>query len=66
MSTLYSFLADNIKAKKKANIKNRYNQVEYHMGNWQTHKKHHTQESGEASSFPAGDHKARHKKTNMK
>ena len=49
--------------RKKARIRNRYNQV-LHMTQdtiWESDKntrKHHRQESQEVSPFPAGDHKA--------
>ena len=51
------------KSKKKAKIRNRYNQVQHLTRDtlWESDKntrKHHTQESKEASPFPAGDHKA--------
>ena len=50
------------KVSKKAQIRNRYNQVPYLTKDttWESDKtqKHHTQESQEASPFAAGDHKA--------
>ena len=52
-----------IKVRKKAKIRNRYNR-ETHLSKdttWESDKntrKHHTQESQEVSTFPAGDHKA--------
>ena len=54
-----------MKVRKKAKIRNRYNQVPYGRYNQvpygkvtKTQEKHHTQESQEFSPFPAGDHKA--------
>ena len=52
-----------MKSKKKAKIRNRYNQIP-HLTQDTTResdkntRKHHNQESQEVSSFPAGDHKA--------
>ena len=52
-----------VKMKKKANIRNRYNQVP-HMSRDTiresdiTTRKHHTRESQEVSPYPEGDHKA--------
>ena len=52
-----------IKVRKKAKVRNRYNQVPHLTQDtiWESHKntrKHHIQESQEVSPFPAGDHKA--------
>ena len=52
-----------LEVKKKAKIRNRYNQVQHLTRDtiWESDKntrKHHTQESQEVSPFPAGDHKA--------
>ena len=52
-----------LEARKKTKIRNRYNQVPHLTQDttWESDKntrKHHTQESQEASPFPAGDHKA--------
>ena len=52
-----------VRVRKKANIRNRYNQVPQltqntKLENDKNTRKHHTQESEEVSSFPAGDHKA--------
>ena len=49
--------------KKNANISNRYNQAPFLTrgiirGGDKSTRKHHTQESSEASAFPAGDNKA--------
>ena len=63
--SLYYF----VKVKKKAKIRNQYNQVSQSDKNT---RKHHTQESQEISPFPAGDQKAARNrqdgitKTNMK
>ena len=52
-----------IQVRKKANIRNQYNQAPHltHDTTWESNKntiKHHTQESQEVSPFPAGDRKA--------
>ena len=57
-----NFMSD-VKARKKVKIRNRHNQVPHLTQDttWESDKntrKHHTQESQEASPFPAGDHKA--------
>ena len=39
------------KVSKKVKTRNQYNQVGHHMGKWQKHKKHHTQESQDVSPF---------------
>ena len=51
------------KVRKKAKIRNRYNQVPHltQDSTWESDKntrKHHTQKSLDVSPFPAGDHKA--------
>ena len=57
--------------KKKAKIRNRYNQVPHLTRDtiWESDKntrKHHTQESQEVSAYPAGDHKpARNRQDSM-
>ena len=57
-----NFISD-IKARKKVKIRNQNNKVSHLMQDttWESDKntrRHHTQESQEASPFPAGDHKA--------
>ena len=52
-----------LKVRKKAKIRNRYNQVPHRTQytTWESDnntRKHNTQESQEISPFPAGDHKA--------
>ena len=52
-----------VKVSKKAQIRNRYNQVPHLAQDttWESDKnrrKHHIQENQEVSPFPAGDHKA--------
>ena len=50
------------KVRKKAKIRNHYNQAPHptQVTTWESDKtiKHHIQESQEASSYPAGEHKA--------
>ena len=57
------------KARKKANIRNQYNQVLTQDIVWKSDRNktnRHIQESQEVSPFPAGDHKAaRHRQDNM-
>ena len=77
MSLYVCLTSANYKARKKAKIKNRHNQVPHLTQDMalESDKKntsiHHTQESQEVSAFPTGDHKAarnRHDsmaKTNM-
>ena len=75
MSCSIASFAKYIKVRKKAKIRNRYNQAP-HLTQDTTREsdkktiKHHIQESQEVSPFPAGDHKAamnRHEnKTNTK
>ena len=67
-STVGRFMVLNLpvfvfKVSKKANIRNRYNQVlqltqDTIWGSDKNTRKHHIQESKEVSPFPAGDHKA--------
>ena len=54
-------LFNHVKVRKKAKIRNRYNQAPHLIQDttWESNKntiKHHTQESQEFSPFPAGDH----------
>ena len=64
-------LSGNSKVRKKAKVRNRYNQVPLPTQDtvWESDKntiKHQTQESQEVSPFSAGDHKAtRNRKDNM-
>ena len=55
-------LMQDLKVRKKAMVRNRYNQIPYLAQDtiWKSDKtprKHHIQENSEASPFPAGDHK---------
>ena len=59
------------KVRKKANIRNRYNQVPHLTRDtiWENDKKTrklHKQESQEVSHFPAGDHKAARNRQDIK
>ena len=74
---LHHLMQDAIKVKRRAKIRNQYNQVPHLTWDtiWESDKntrKHNTQESQEVSPFRAGDHKAARKtqdsiiKTNMK
>ena len=50
-----------MKQKKKAKIRNRYNQVLTHDTTWESDRntiKHHIKESHDVSPFPTDDHKA--------
>ena len=61
---IFWFLSGQIIARKKAKIRNQYNQATHLLTQdtaWESDKntiKHHIQESQEVSPFPAGDHKA--------
>ena len=61
---IIAFFDETIRVRKKAKIRNRYNQAPHLSQDttWESNKytiKHHTQESQEVSPFPAGDHRAK-------